>query len=384
MFVWTPTENQAFVTLKTALIQAPVLAIPNFRKQFIIEIDASGGGIGAVLQQEGHPIAFISQALGPKNLGLSIYEKECMAILFAVEQWRSYLQHGEFIIKTDHQSLTHLDDQRLSTPWQQKTLTKLLGLQFRITYKQGSENHVPDALSRRPNLGQDDFKPQLNATSVSSVIPSWLSQVAQGYDQDPSAKKLLSCLLTGETMEHYTLSQGIIRFKGRIWIGANKAIQQMIMSELHESAIGGHFGFPVTYRRIKSNFAWLGMKQQVHDFVRACQICQQAKPERTKYPGLLLPLPIPENAWQVVSMDFISGLPPSRHGNCILVVVDKFSKYAHFISLTHPFTALAVAKVYLSQVYKLHELPTAIISDRDPIFSSNLWKELFRLSGTKL
>lgn len=203
-----------------------------------------------------------------------------MAILFAVEQWRSYLQHGEFIIKTDHQSLTHLDDQRLSTLWQQKALTKLLGLQFRITYKQGSENRVADALSRRPNLGQDDFKLQLNATSVSSVIPSWLSQVAQGYDQDPSAKKLLSCLLTGETMEHYTLSQGIIRFKGRIWIGANKAIQQMIMSELHESAIGGHFGFPVTYRRIKSNFAWLGMKQQVHDFVRACQICQQAKPEK--------------------------------------------------------------------------------------------------------
>jgi hypothetical protein len=83
-------------------------------------------------------------------------------------------------------------------------------------------------------LGQDDFKLQLNATSVSSDITSWLSQVAQGYDQDPSAKKLLSCLLTGETMEHYTLSQGIIRFKGRIWIGANKAIQQMIMSELHE------------------------------------------------------------------------------------------------------------------------------------------------------
>jgi hypothetical protein len=78
-----------------------------------------------------------------------------MAILFAVEQWRPYLQHGEFMIRTDHQSLTHLDDQRLSTPWQQKALTKLLGLQFRILYRQGSENRVADALSRRPNLDQD-------------------------------------------------------------------------------------------------------------------------------------------------------------------------------------------------------------------------------------
>lgn len=155
------------------------------------------------------------------------------------------------------------------------------------------------------------------------------------------------------------------------------------MYELHESAVGGHFGFPVTYRRIKSNFAWPGMKQQIYDFVQTCQICQQAKPERVKYPGPLLPLPIPENAWQVVSMDFISGLPP-RQGNYILVVVDKFSKYAHFIPLTHHFIALIVAKMYLSQVYKLHGLPNAIISDRDPIFTSNLWKELFRLSGTKL
>jgi hypothetical protein len=100
-----------------------VLSIPNFQKTFVIETDASGGGIGAVLQQEGHPIAYISKALGARNLGLSIYEKECLAILFAVDHWRSYLQHGEFLIKTDQQSLIHLDDQRVSTAWQQKALT---------------------------------------------------------------------------------------------------------------------------------------------------------------------------------------------------------------------------------------------------------------------
>lgn len=220
--------------------------------------------------------------------------------------------------------------------------------------------------------------------SVSSVLPSWLSQVLKGYEQDTSAHKLLSKLATREKLNHYTLTQGIIRFKGRIWLGLNREIQRLVMSELHESALGGHSGFPVTYRRIKSNFAWPGMKQQVREFVRACQICQQAKPERIKYSGLLVPLPILDHAWQVVSMDFISGLPPSRQGNCILVVVDKFSKYAHFLVLNHPFTALTVAKVYLSEVYKLHRLSTAIISDRDPIFTSKLWRELFRLSRTEL
>lgn len=97
------------------------------------------------------------------------------------------------------------------------------------------------------------------------------------------------------------------------------------MATLHDSAIGGHSGFPVTYRRIKAIFAWPGMKKQVKTFVQSCQICQQAKAERVKYPGLLLPIPVPDHAWQVVSMDFISGLPVSHRHDTILVVVNKFS-----------------------------------------------------------
>ena len=152
------------------------------------------------------------------------------------------------------------------------------------------------------------------------------------------------------------------------------------MSTLHDSAVGGHSGFPVTYRRIKSNFAWPGMKHQIREFVQGCQIYQQAKPERVKYPGLLLPLPVPKQAWQTVSLDFISGLPPTSKGNCILVVVDKLSKYAHFMVLKHTFTALTVAKIFLDHVYRLHRLPTAIISDRDPNFTSGLW-QVFQAKG---
>jgi hypothetical protein len=88
------------------------------------------------------------------------------------------------------------------------------------------------------------------------------------------------------------------------------------------------------------------MKKQIKTFVQACNTCQQAKPDRAKYPGLLMPLPVPEHAWQVISMDFITGLPQSRQYNCIMVIVDKFSKYVHFLLLTHPFTALTVAKIF--------------------------------------
>ena len=112
-----------------------------------------------------------------------------------VDRWRPYPQHREFIIKTDQKSLTHLDDQRLSTPWQQKALTKLLGLQYRICYKKGAENWVADALSRRPDLDQDTAT--LNQLVSSSVVPKWLEEVMQGYENDAQAQKILGVLATG-------------------------------------------------------------------------------------------------------------------------------------------------------------------------------------------
>ena len=134
VFVWTSTHDKSFAALKSALCNSPVLALPDFSKQFSIETDASGYGVGAVLMQEGHPLAFISKALGPRSQGLSTYEKEYLAILLAVQQWRAYLQHGEFLILTDQKSLTQLSDQRIHTHWQQKVFTKLLGLQYKIVY----------------------------------------------------------------------------------------------------------------------------------------------------------------------------------------------------------------------------------------------------------
>jgi hypothetical protein len=147
-YVWNADREAAFQALKQALVTAPVLALPDFAKTFVVETDSCGKGVGAVLLQDNHPLAFISKALGPRHLGLSTYEKECLAILMAIEKWRPYLQHSEFIIHTDQRSLMHLDDKRLSTPWQHKALTKLLGLSYKIVYKKGVENKVADALSR--------------------------------------------------------------------------------------------------------------------------------------------------------------------------------------------------------------------------------------------
>jgi hypothetical protein len=126
------------------------------------------------------------------------------------------------------------------------------------------------------------------------------------------------------------------------------------------------------------------MKQTIKAFVAAYAVCLQAKPDRAKYPGLLSPLLVPTEVWQVVTMDFIDGLPTSALANCIMVVVDKLSKFAHFIPLHHPFIVSKIAQVFLDNVFRLHGLPTHIVSDRDPVFTSLFWHELFRLAQVTL
>eukprot|EP00253_Pinus_taeda_P017743 PITA_17743 len=138
------------------------------------------------------------------------------------------------------------------------------------------------------------------------------------------------------------------------------------------------------YARTRRSFFWTGMKQDILTFVAECDVCQCHKGETINTPGTLQPLPIPALIWTEVSMDFITGLPKSGNKSVIMVVVDRLSKYAHFCALPQPFTPTLVAQTFMDQIFKLHGMPTSIVSDRDPIFTSNFWQELFRIQGTQI
>jgi hypothetical protein len=183
-FQWTTQAQQAFDNLKLAMTRTPVLALPDFQKQFTIETDACGEGIGAVLMQAGQPIAFLSKALGQKHKALSIYEKEFLALIMVVEKWRSYLQRQEFVILTDHKSLAYLSNQNLHSDMQRKAMTRLMGLQFKIVYRKGKENVAADALSRVAHLHA--------IQAVSMVKPAWVQDILHSYTTDSRAQQLLT------------------------------------------------------------------------------------------------------------------------------------------------------------------------------------------------
>jgi hypothetical protein len=148
--------------------------MPNFAEPFILETDASGTGIGAVIMQQGKALAYYSSSLCPRNAALSVYEKEALAIIEALKRWRHYFLGSKLIIKTDHQSLKFLTDQRLSEGIQHKLMLKLLEFDYTIQYKKGKENLVADALSRKSG----------KLMAISQTTPIWMQEIVDSYTSD--------------------------------------------------------------------------------------------------------------------------------------------------------------------------------------------------------
>ncbi|CAM8883170.1 unnamed protein product [Rhodiola kirilowii] len=378
-FVWTEEATIAFRSLQHALTSTPVLTLPDFSKQFTVSTDASGHGVGAVLSQDGKPIAFFSKLLPPTIQSSSTYNRELCAAVLAVLKWQQYLLGTRFIIKTDHQPLKALLTQTIQTPTQQKWVSKLLGFDFEIAYQPGRDNGPADALSRLPTL----MPPQMCAISTPTL--GILKAMRQFIVSNPAAQSLFQDIINQpDSKLHYSTRDGLILFKNRLYVPPDSALQTLILHEFHNSPTGGHAGVQRTLARVTANFYWHNLRNDVQTYVAECVVCQQAKTPTSKPQGLLPPLDILDKGWDSISMDFITHLPPSMGKIVIWVIVDRLTKYDHFIALPTSFSAATLASIFVREIFRLHGLPSSIVSDRDPLFMSHFWQELFKLQDTSL
>ncbi|KAL4582831.1 hypothetical protein LXL04_007392 [Taraxacum kok-saghyz] len=374
-FSWTPEAANSFQHLKKAMTQLITLTLPDFAHTFDVTTDASNIAVGAVLSQQDRPISFFSKRFCPRMQVASAYVRELFAITEAVKKWWQYLIGHKFRIFTDQRSLKHLLSQVVQTPEQYKWATKLLDYDFEIIYKRGKENTVADALSRVE-------LPQL--LSISATNPTWLTELQDFYNSTTCQTLIQQLLAKNSDNDTFQLRDGLLYKQHRLYIPMNLPLRRQLLNEYHASTLGGHSGVLPRIRRISATFLWPRLKIEVTQFIRQCDVCQQIKAPTHKPYGLLQPLPIPSSVWSDISMDFITHLPSSNGKTTIWVIVDRFSKYAHFIALPSQFGVMTLATLFMHHVYRLHGLPNSIVSDRDPIFLSSFWKEIFKLMGTKL
>lgn len=295
-FKWTVEATHAFFNLKQAITSAPVLQLPDFSRPFMLETDASGSGIGAVLSQDKHPIAYFSKKLSTRLSKQSAYTREFYAITEAIAKFRHYLLGHKFIIRTDQKSLKSLTDQTLQTPEQQAWLHKFLGYDFTIEYKPGKENLAADALSRSFFL------------AYSVITSDFLSKIKTALQKDVSLQHIIQ-QCQNRPQNQYKWHEGLLYWKTRLVIPKDQNLIDLILTEFHSTPLGGHSGIARTLARISSQFYWPAMQKDIKLFVQQCSICQQAKTETVLPSGLLQPLPIPNQIWEDIAMDFIVDCP---------------------------------------------------------------------------
>ncbi|XP_025822327.1 uncharacterized protein LOC112898161, partial [Panicum hallii] len=333
-FKWGDEQDQAFNELKTKLCEAPLLQLPDFGKTFEIECDASGIGIGGVLLQEGKPVAYFSEKLNGPHLNYSVYDKELYALVRVLEVWQHYLLPKEFVIHSDHEALKYLKSQGKLNRRHAKWIEFIETFPYVVKHKRGKDNIVADALSRR----------------------CW---------------------------DKYYVHDGFLFRTNKICIPAC-SIRQVLLQEAHAGGLAGHFGVKKTLDMLSDHFFWPHMRRDVQRHVGCCIVCLKAK-SRLHPHGLYTPLPIPHVPWEDISMDFVLGLPRSQRGrDSIFVVVDRFSKMAHFIPCHKSDDASHVADLFFREIVRLHGVPKTIVSDRDTKFLSYFWKTLWAKLGTKL
>lgn len=244
-FKWSDVAREAFRKLKIAMSTVPVLALPNFEEQFVIESDASGIGLGAVLMQNQRSIAYFSQALTARQQVKSVYERELMAIVFAIQKWRHYLLGRKFIVRTDQKSLKFLLEQREINMEYQRWLSKILGFDFDIHYKPDLENKAADALSRKD--------PVLELYAVSVPVSIQLEEVGSEVDKDEELSKLKQ-EVSRDPQSHpdFSVVQGRLLRPGKLVLPKTSKMIGDILREYHDSKYGGHEGGGVlnTQKRI--------------------------------------------------------------------------------------------------------------------------------------
>lgn len=366
-FLWDEACEQSFQALKEHLVKAPILSCPDFALPFTIQTDASAYGIGAVLTQQTPDgekvISYLSRSLSRAERNYSTTERECLAVLYAIEKLRPYIEGIKFTVITDHYSLVWLN--RLQSPSGRlaRWSVRLQQYDFDIVHRKGKEHVVPDMLSRAVPI-------------IDSVTPSYVATGDKWYDQ--LCSKVLESprkfpawrLMNGKLFKNVEPKYPDLAQDADLWREVVPRLRRKeIIGSIHQSVC--HAGVYKTFHKLNLNYYWPKMQSDVARYVRRCQVCQATKPVQKRPAGLMLSSQTAiSRPFELMCADLVGPLPRTTSGNqYILVVADCFSKFALLFPIK---TAVAstIVRLIETQVFLVFGCPNAIIVDNGVQFRS--------------
>ena len=332
-YTWTADCGNAFNSLKVALTQAPILAYPDLQcdaAPFVVQTDASAEGLGAVLEQADHVIAYASRALTKAERNYSVIQRECLAIIYSLKQFRHYLLGRKFHLVTDHAPLQWLSAQKMEGMLCRWVLA-MQEFDFDIKYRRGSLNLNADALSRRSDPGPSD-------TTAVTISTSFTDQLRQHQKQDPLTRRLFQALETSKSCpKDKQWKQSPLHRYAQLWsqllivdgvvcrryapdpVTATVTVpvlplslQPMALQRCHDEPSAGHLGFEKTLHKLQQEAYWVYMAKAVEEHCRQCVKCNRSKPPApVRAPMTSVPIGKP---WQMIAIDILE-VPLSYNNN---------------------------------------------------------------------
>ena len=409
-YVWTPACQQAFEKLKELLTSAPLLRYPDFKKPFILETDASGDGLGAVLaqrQEDGsvRPIAYASRSLQKHEKNYGITELEGLGVVWAAKHFRPYIYGHQCTVFTDHEALKSL----LNTPQPSGKLARwgmvLQELNLTIQHRAGKHNANADALSRYPLL---DSTNGVDARGEKLVAALTMTEDGDGEDteeedslasmqhRDPELAPLIVFLETGTlpprdqdarqivlASEQFTLEEDVLYYvenDGTLRVVPPVNQRERLVNEAHSGKFGAHLGDAKVYSEIKKHYWWRGMRRDITRWTRGCIVCATRSVGRAvKAP--LTPIPV-DGPFDRIGVDVIQFPKTSRGNQYAVVFVDYLTKWPEVFAVPDQ-SAATIARLLVEEIVSRHGVPSEILSDRGRAFLSGLMQEVQHLLGFK-
>jgi hypothetical protein len=290
-FKWTPTCEASFQELKKRLTTVPVLVMPNMEKPFSIYCDASGQGLGCVLMQDGHVVAYDSRQLRKHEVNYLTHDLELAAVVHALKIWRHYLMGKRCELYRDHKSLKYIFTQSNLNLRQRRWLELIKDYDLGINYHPRKANVVADTLSHRSHVSQlvvdsmpfelcEEFD-KLNLRIVANteatemeVDSNLLQEIQKGQVEDGKIQEIKRNIKEEKSPGFLEDEEGVLWYQGRICVPNITELKGKILREAHESAYSIHPGGNKMYHDLKATYWWYGIKRDVAEYVALCDTCQ--------------------------------------------------------------------------------------------------------------